>query len=124
LVIRPWARWSGISGITFDALNEEATPGRYAEWAMEVAYYFKPMSDLTLGVSVEGRQRQFFETHALNGARRADIFLSPGFSATRSNILSCACDLLLDYNYRLNQSNDSDSRYQGHRVTLSFASHF
>jgi hypothetical protein len=122
-VVAPWARWSGISGMVRNDLNEEISPGRYVEWGLELGYYLKPAADLTLGTSVIARQRLFLETHVGN-KHREDNFIAPGISAIRSNILACACDLLLDYRYRLNFSNDVSSRYQGHRVSLSFATHF
>src|SRR5262249_49412960 len=123
ITLAPWARWSGISGTVFNALEQEITPGRFVEWGIEIGYYLKVMPDLTLGTSVLARQRLFYQTK-IAGEHREDKYLSPGFSATRTNILSCACDLLLDYRYRINNSNDPGADYRGHRVSLSFASRF
>ena len=123
LVLAPWARWSGIDGTVRNDLNEEITPGKYAEWGLELGYYFNLSRDLTLGATVLGRERLYLKTF-VDGQHRDDIDLAPGANATLSNIFACACDVLLDYRYRFNFSNEPTARYQGQRVTLSFATRF
>lgn len=121
--LSPWARWSGIDGVIRNALTGDRAPGRYVEWGAEIGYYFRPVRNLTLGANITGRQRLYLETD-VGGERREDNYLAPGFKATRSNVLSCACDVQVDYHYRLNNSNDPNSDYHGHAATVSFASHF
>lgn len=123
LQISPWARWSGIDGVVRNNLTGDRAPGRYAEWGLEVGYYLRPIPDLTLGTSVVARQRLFFVSE-VNNERREDTYVAPGVSAVRSNVLSCACDVEIDYRYRVNNSNDSAADYHGHAATISFASHF
>lgn len=121
--IAPWVRWSGIEGSVRNDVDEEVSPARYVEWGLETGYYYSLWSDLTVGVTVRGRQRLFLKTF-VDGDKRNDYFVSPGVNARLSNIFSCACDILVDYRYRMNMSNDDTADYVGNRVTVSLATRF
>ncbi|MBI1238791.1 MAG: hypothetical protein GC199_05560 [Alphaproteobacteria bacterium] len=122
-VLAPWARWSGIDGTVINGLNEEVSPARYVEWGLEAGYYITVIDDVTLGVTVRGRERLFLKTDT-GGDKRNDFYVSPGLNVKIAEVLPCACDVILDYRYRWNDSNDDQSDYVGDRFIVSFATRF
>lgn len=123
LVFVPWLRWSDIDGSAYNFLNEEISPGQYAEFGLEAAYHYQVNDNVILSASVLGHDRRYSQTQ-VNGEDRHDTYVSPQASVTVRNVLPCNCSVKLSYRYRDNSSNDSLAEYEADQVSVSLFASF
>ncbi|MBL8546945.1 MAG: outer membrane beta-barrel protein [Hyphomonadaceae bacterium] len=118
-VVTPWVRWSDIEGSTYDFfLDGEFSPGGYLEYGIDANYNYQVNDNLMLTAGALIRQRDF---HDLD---RTDFYTAPAVAATVQNMLPCACDIKLRYQYRDNDSDAFFSDYEGEQVSLSLLARF
>jgi hypothetical protein len=125
VVFSPWIRWSDIEGGVPITINDEAAPGRYWEYAADIAYY-TPLSDwMVLGVNLTVAQRDYRDPGLFSGGDdRSDTLVAPGATLIFKHVFSYQTDLRLSYRHKDNDSNDKFREYEDDIVTLNIDTRF
>jgi hypothetical protein len=125
LVFSPWVRWSDIEGGVPIAFNTESEPGRYLEFAADVAYY-TPLSEwMVLGLNITVSQRNYRDPGLFSGGDdREDTTVTPGATLIFKHVFSYQTDVRLNYRYKHNDSNDRFREFEDNIVTVNIDTRF
>ncbi|MEJ0097164.1 MAG: hypothetical protein WDM84_03480 [Bauldia sp.] len=115
LSLAPWARWSGINGVTNDTATDFAT-GLYVEGGGTLEYSRAFNDVLTAAVNITASDRYY---NNIGTGHRQDQNVSPGASLILTNVLSPQTDLRFDYSYEWNWSNQTGHTWQDQTLTAA-----
>ena len=125
LVFSPWVRWSDIEGGIPVSLNNESEPGRYLEFAADLAYYTPVYDDVVLGLNITVAQRNYRDPGLFSGGDdREDTLVAPGASLIFKHVFSYQTDVRLSYRHKDNDSNDKFREYEDDIVTINIDTRF
>jgi hypothetical protein len=125
VVLSPWVRWSDIEGGIPFVLNAESEPGRYLEFATDIAWYTPLAEDLVLGLNVTVSHRNYRDPGILSGTDdREDTMIAPGATLIFKHVLSYQTDVRLSYRHKDNDSNDKFREYEDDIVTVNIDTRF
>jgi hypothetical protein len=126
LVLSPWARWSGISGIGISSVLTDVQPGAYVETGMrsELMKSITPWLVLGPTFSVYHRWYSHDVVPATVDTKRRDLFIVPGATALFPNLFAYQTGLRLDYKYIDDKSNDFTRGFTDHILSATIYARF
>lgn len=115
-VIGPYYRYNGVigSGVpTIDQRGDEY-PLRYHQAGIRLDQFTRLSDQVTGNVNFSAEYRHYFETETFGTGQRRDLLLSPGAQLIVGGFPVSSVDLIVNYTFEWNLSNDGFNRYTNH----------
>jgi len=126
LVLSPWLRWSGISGVGLSTALTDVQPGAYVEWGARAELMQSITPWLVMGPTFSVYQR--FYSHDVTplsvDEKRTDLFVVPGATAIFPNLFAYQTGLRLDYKFIEDHSNDFTRGFTDHLFSATVYARF
>src|SRR5215510_14182100 len=126
LVLSPWLRWSGISGVGLSSVLTDVQPGAYVEWGARAELMQSITPWLVMGPTFSVFQR--FYSHEVTplsvDEKRNDLFIVPGATAIFPNLFAYQTGLRLDYRFMEDHSNDFTRGFTDHIFSATVYARF
>lgn len=117
LTIRPSFLHNGASGAEPDPLlvRGDLFPNRYQQYALRLTYYVPVMGGrIFAGLTLDSSLRLYVVKAFGQAERRRDTYLAPGAQLIFPKLLHPKHDLIIQYRFENNVSNDGTRNFQNH----------
>ena len=117
LTIRPSFLYNGASGAEPNPLlvRGDLFPNRYQQYALRLSYYVPLMGGKVFaGLTLDSSLRQYVVKGFGEAKRRRDTYLAPGAQLVFPKLLHPKHDLILQYRFENNVSNEGSQNFHNH----------
>ncbi len=121
LTIRPSFLYNGATGGEPNPLlvRGDLFPNRYQQYALRLTYYVPAFNNkIFFGLTLDSNVRLYTVKVFAQTVRRRDTFLSPGAQLVFPQLLYPKHDLILQYRFENNVSNDGTQNFKNHVVGI------